>query len=127
MEINETCVSKNLDEIVRLQFAKREEWIQEIRVERLQEIAQESSSAPRLASSSAASFPERNECSGTHCNLIKQKKKTVPARSAREIEIEEKMEEKTGWRGQSEIQIEGEQKRSGRLVGAAKTSKKLAE
>ena len=37
------------------------------------------------------------------------------------------MEEKTEWRGQSESQIVGEKKRSGRLVGAAETSKELAE
>ena len=29
----ETCVSKNLDETVRLQNEKREEWIQEVREE----------------------------------------------------------------------------------------------
>ena len=36
------------------------------------------------------------------------------------------MEDRTGWRGQSEIQI-GEELRSGRLVDAAETSKELAE
>ena len=36
------------------------------------------------------------------------------------------MEERTGWRGQNEIQVVGE-KRSGRLVGAAETSKERAE
>ena len=36
MEIEGTCVSKNLDETVRLQSEKREEWIREIRGERLQ-------------------------------------------------------------------------------------------
>ena len=34
--------------------------------------------------------------------------------------------EKTGWQGQSESQI-GEEMKSGRLVGAAETSKELAE
>ena len=29
----------------------------------------------RLVSSSAASFPERNECSGTHCSLIEQEER----------------------------------------------------
>ena len=53
--------------------------------------------------------------------------KTVPARSARVIEVKGKMEKMTGWRGQSESQIGGEEKRNGRLVGAAETSKKLAE
>ena len=37
------------------------------------------------------------------------------------------MEERTGWRGQRESQIGGEEKRNGRLVGAAKTSKEHAE
>ena len=64
-------MSKNLDETVHLQFKKREEWIQEIRGERLQGIAGGTSSAPRLASLSAESSPGRNECPGTHCSLIK--------------------------------------------------------
>ena len=37
------------------------------------------------------------------------------------------MEEKTGWRGQNESQIDGEEKKNGRLVGAAETSKERAE
>ena len=37
------------------------------------------------------------------------------------------MEETTEWRGQDENQIEGKEKRSGRLVGAAETTKKLTE
>ena len=37
------------------------------------------------------------------------------------------MEERTGWRGQSESQTEGKKKRHGRLVGVAETSKKHAE
>ena len=53
------CV-ENLDETVRLQSEKREEWIREIRGERLQGIAEDASSALRLANSSAASFPGRN-------------------------------------------------------------------
>ena len=77
-------MSKNLDETVPvcLQSEKREEWIQEIREERLQRIAEETSCSPRLASSSAESLPGRNECPGTQCSLIEQKKreKTVPVR-----------------------------------------------
>ena len=65
-------MSKNFDETVRLQSEKRQEWIREIRGERLQGIA---SSAPRLASSSAASFPGRNECPETHWSLIEQKER----------------------------------------------------
>ena len=63
-----------------------------------------------LASSSAASFPGRNECPGTHCSLIEQeeKKKTIPAS---EFQVKENIEKKG----------------SGRLVGAAETSKKLAK
>ena len=68
-------MSKNFDETVRLQSEKREEWIREIRGERLQGIAESASSAPRLASSSAVSFPGRNECPGTHCNRIEQEEK----------------------------------------------------
>ena len=88
---------KNFDEIVRHQSEKRDEWIREIRGERLQGNAEGASSAPRLARSSAASFPKRNECPETNCSLIEQEKeKTVPARSAREFEVKGKMEERTG-------------------------------
>ena len=68
-------MSKNLDETVRLQSEKRREWMREIRGERLQGIAEGASSAPRLASSSAVSFPGRNECPGTHCSLIEQEER----------------------------------------------------
>ena len=37
------------------------------------------------------------------------------------------MEERTEWRGHNESQIGGEEMRSGRLIGAAKTSKERAE
>ena len=52
---------------------------------------------------------------------------TVPARSVTKFEIRGKMEERTGWRGQNESQIVGEEKRNDRLVGAAETSKERAE
>ena len=107
-------MSKNLDKTVRLQSEKGEEWIREIRRERQQRIAEGASSAPRLASSSAASFPGR-------------KKKTVPAGSSREFEIKGKTEKRTGWRRQNESQRGGEEKRNYILVGAARTSGKLAE
>ena len=68
-------MSKSFDETVRLQSEKRQEWILEIRGERLQGVAEGASSAPRLASSSAASFPERSECPGTHCSLIEQEER----------------------------------------------------
>ena len=41
--------------------------------------------------------------------------------------MREKMEERTGWREQNESQIVKEEKRNGRLVGAAETSKARAE
>ena len=68
-------MSKNFDETVCLQSKIKQEWIQEIRGERLQGIAEGASSAPRLSSSSAPSFPSRNECPGTHCSLIEQKER----------------------------------------------------
>ena len=75
MEIEGTCVSKNFDGRVRLQSEKRQEWIREMRGERLQGMAEGTSSATCLASSSAASFPGRNECPGTHCSLIEQEER----------------------------------------------------
>ena len=53
----------------------RKEWIRERRGERLQGITESTSSAPCLTSSSAASFPRRNECPGTHCSLIEQEER----------------------------------------------------
>ena len=67
-------MSKNLDETVRLQSGKREEWIREITRERLQGIAEGARSAPHLASLSAVSYPGKNECPGTHCSLIEQER-----------------------------------------------------
>ena len=43
-----------------------------------------------------------------------------------EIEVTGKMEKRTGWQGQNESQIVGEEKRNGRLVGVAETSKERA-
>ena len=118
-------MSKNFDETVRLQSEKIQEWIRKIRGERLQGIAEGAISAPRLASSSAASFSGINECPGTHCSLIEPE--TVPARSATEFQGKGKTEEMTDWRGQNNNQMGGEEKRSGGLAGAAETSKKRAE
>ena len=53
----------------------KEKWIRQIRGVRLQGIVDGASSAPRLASLSAASFPEGLECSGTHCRLIEQEER----------------------------------------------------
>ena len=75
MEIEGTCVSKNFDKTVRLQLGKKEEWIREIKEERLQGIAEGTISASRLDRSSAASFPWRNECPGTHCSLVEQEER----------------------------------------------------
>ena len=121
-------MSKNFDETVRLQSDIRREWIRQVTGERLQGIAEGASRAPRLASSSAVSFPGRNECPGTHCSLIEQKReRTVSARSATEFGIRGKMEARTRRRGQNDSQIAGEENRNGRLVGAAETSKERAE
>ena len=68
-------MSENFEETVRFQSEIRRKWIREIRGDRLQGIAEGASSAPRLASSSAASFPGRNECPGTHCSLIEQEER----------------------------------------------------
>ena len=67
-------MSKNLNKTVCLQSEKRQEWIQEIRGERLQGIAEGTSSAPCLASSLVASFTGRSECPVTHCSLIEQER-----------------------------------------------------
>ena len=102
---------KNLDETVCHQSEKRQEWIRG----RLQEITEDTSNAPRLPTSSAASFPGRNECPGTHCNLIEQQEKEDS--SCQESEVREKMEERT----------ERESGRSGSLAGAVEISAELAE
>ena len=76
METEGTCVlDENLNETVRLQFKKRQEWIQKIRGERLQGIKEGTSCAPRLTCSSAAPFLRRNECPGTHCSMIVQEER----------------------------------------------------
>ena len=67
MEIKGACVSKSLDGTVRLLSEKRQEWIREIKGERLQGIAEGASSAPRLASSSARQprrFPGKTSVRG---------------------------------------------------------------
>ena len=56
-------------ETMELQSEKRKEWIGEIRGERLQGIAEGTSSASRLASLSAALLPGRKECLETHCSM----------------------------------------------------------
>ena len=97
VEIKEACVSKNLDEAVRLQSEKRQESTQEITEERLQGIAEGMSSAPRLVSSFAESFPGRNECPGTHCSLIEQEEREGQfLLDLPEFVEKRKMEEKTG-------------------------------
>ena len=51
-------MSKNLNEIIRLQSEKRQRWIREITGERLQKFTEGTSSALGLASSSVALFPQ---------------------------------------------------------------------
>ena len=58
------CVSKNLNETVRLQSEKREERIRENRFERLQRTTESMISAIRLVSLSSVSFPGRIKCPG---------------------------------------------------------------
>ena len=116
-------MSKNFDETVRLQSEKRQEWIREIRGERQQEIAENTNSAPHLASSSAASFPGRNECLGTHCSLIVQEEREDSSCQT----YHKASDKRKDGGGQNESQIEKKQKRSGRVVGAAETSKERAE
>ena len=114
----EPVCQRYFDETVRLQSEIRRKWIREIKGERLQGVAEGASRAPRLASSSAASFPGRNVCPGTHCSLIEQEE-----RKDSSCQICQKR-----WRrGQNESQIGREEKKNGRLVGAAETSKKRAE
>ena len=68
-------MSKNLDETVRLKSEKREEWIREMREERLQGITEGTSSVLRLASSSAAWFPGRHEYPAARCSVIIQEER----------------------------------------------------
>ena len=121
-------MSKCLEETVHLQSEKRREWIREIRGKRLKGKGEGASSAPCLASSSAMSFPGRNECPGTHCSLIEQKEREDSScQICTEFEIKEKMEERTGWQEQNESHIVGEEKKNDRLVDAAETSKERAQ
>ena len=80
MEIKRICVLKNFDETVRLQSERREEWIREIREERLQGIAEGDSTAPRPASSSAAPLPGSNECPGNHRSPTEQEEREDSSR-----------------------------------------------
>ena len=107
------------DETVRLQSEIRREWIREIRGKRLQGIAEGTGSAPRLASSSAASFSERNECPESHCSLIEQEE--------REDSSFQRVWDKRKDGGEDRARVKLEEKRNGRLVGAAETSKERAE
>ena len=123
-------MSKNFDETVRLQSEKREEWIREIRGERLQGIAEGASSAPRLASSSAVSFPGRNECPGTHCSLTEQvERKESSCQICQRVCGRKKNggEEREVRTEQESDRRRREEKRNGRLDGASETSKEHAE
>ena len=81
---------------------------------RLQGIAEGANSAPRLASSSAASFPGRNECPGTPCSLIEQEREDSSCQICHRV-----------WDERTER--ESDNRRRGRLVGAAEISKEHAE
>ena len=96
-------MSKNFDETVRLQFEIGPEWIREVRGERLQQITEDTSSA--------LIWPAHQLCTSLGEAVVWgpnvaywnwRKEKAVPARSTREVEVKEKIEERAGWRGQSE-------------------------
>ena len=120
MDTEGTCTSKNLGETVRFQSEKKQEWIREVSGKKQPLVSEGTSTAPRLANSSAALFPGRNQYLRTHCSLIV--KKTVSVRSAREFKVKGKTEGWTEWQGQRESE-----RRNGSPVGAAKASKELAE
>ena len=86
---------------------------------RLQGTTEGRSNAPRLASSSAASFPRINECPGTHCSLIVQEEREDS--SCQRVCGKRKGEE------EDRARVKEEEKRSGVLAGAAETSEKLAK
>ena len=111
-------MSKNFDETVRLQSNKREVWKRERRGERLQGIAEGTSSAYRLASSSAASFPGVNQCPGTDCDLTEQEEREDS--SCQRVCGKRKDGQRDEDKNESQIQEKC------RLVGAAETTKELA-
>ena len=121
-------MSKNLDETVRLQSQKGEEWIREIRGERIEGIAEGTSGAPRVASLSAASFPGRNKCAGTHCSLIEQEERENS--SCQICQRVSGRKKDGGMYREARTERESdkrEEKRNSKLVGAAKTSKEHAK
>ena len=100
---------------------KDKKWIREIRGERLQGIVEGTSSAFRLASSPAAPFSGRNKCLGTHCSCTGGKRRQfLPDPS--EFVVKERRR-----RGQGGESQRVEEKRNGRLVGAAEISGQLSE
>ena len=125
MEIEEACASKNFDETVRLQSEKSQEWIREIRGERLKGITKGARSASCLANSSAASFLGKNECPRTHCSLIEQEKEDSFSQICQRVCGKKK---DGGEDRVAKTERESDRrKKSGRLVGAAETSKERAE
>ena len=85
---------KNLDETVRLQSKKREEWMQEVR--RKETTRDSRSSSPYLANSSVASLPEKNECPGTHCKLIvKGERKDSSCQMCQKVHDKKKIKQRT--------------------------------
>ena len=56
-----TCVSKNVDETVCLQYERRKEWIRQVRGEKLQWKADDWRRAPHLTNLLALLLPGRNE------------------------------------------------------------------
>ena len=107
MEIEATCVSKNLDETVRLQSEKREEWIGEIRGERLQGLQRAQVSLPPWPAHQPRRFREKR-VSGDPLQPDRtggERRQFLP--DLQRVCGKKKMEERTGWRGQNESQTRG--------------------
>ena len=81
------CVSKNLDETVRLQ--PRENWMQEVKGKKLQRPAETRKGVAHLVNSSAAPFPGKKECLEIHCSSIvkQERERAVPVKCTREFEL----------------------------------------
>ena len=93
---------------------------------RLQGIAEDTSSAPHLASLSAASFPARNKCPGTHCRLIELEERKNSSCQKDCGNKKHGGENRVMRTEQESYRRRREEKRSGRLDDDAKTSKELA-
>ena len=97
------CLSKNLVETVHLQLEKKEESIREVGGQRLQGIAEGTSSAPVWPAYRQRRFPGETSVRGSIAAREQRRRdKRVPVRSARKTEIKGKTEKRKEWRGQRE-------------------------